>query len=570
MIIDGDLVVSKKKKSVLVKELDSLGFKRFNKTADAAKAGETEKVIEASEDEDTEAQDDTQDLAHAFDYLLGMAIWSLTQERVEKLRRQIGEKEHEIDELIKLSSEDIWLRDLDEFINEWRFQLSETDRRRRGQQKKGRRVSTKLATAARAVGGKKRKAAGDDSDDDFVVSKSKKKAAANKTEPAGGIMSFLKKTPKPEPAAKDSDSDSDFDFGIEEIMPKKSRGPAKASPQPKDEDGDLDMEASEVEVAPKKSRGPPKAAAKLKDEDKDEDEPKAKPVTKRGRPAKPRPKDDDSDGLDDDEFMEIAKAEAAKTAPPRAGRKAAPKYTLDDSDSDNGDDLLGDVSKMVKGIGGAAGGSATDSRQLFSELSRPGSSTGLPTNSKTSKFDNDFDADETDYSKLIPQNSPRRSLQVKPKDVKASESIDLDDEEDEPIKPTKTKAAPKAKAAPAPKAGTGKGRGRPKKDATATASSLKQTTLSPAAKAYASKQAKGASTVSKKKTLMDDSEDDIDAMANDILDSPVGIRDEAPAPPRSTATRPSRRTTTKKSYVIEDDDSEDGADNQDDSFDLSD
>ncbi|KAL4737217.1 DNA topoisomerase [Aspergillus similis] len=574
MIIDGELIVSKKKKSVLVKELDNLGFKRFNKTADAAKAGETEKVVEASEDEDTEAQDDAQDLAHAFDYLLGMAIWSLTQERVEKLRRQIGEKEHEIDELIKLSSEDIWLRDLDEFINEWRFQLAETDRRRRGQQRKGRRVSTKLATAARAVGGKKRKAAGDDSDDDFVVSKSKKKAAANKTEPAGGIMSFLKKAPKPDPAANDSDSDSDFDFGIEEVMPKKNRGPAKVSPQPKDEDGDLNMEASEVEVAPKKSRGAPKAAtkaaAKLKDEDKDEDEPKAKPVTKRGRPAKPKSKDDDSDVLDDDDFMEITKVEAAKTAPPRAGRKAAPKYTLDDSDSDNGDDLLGDVSKMVKGIGGAAGGSATDSRQLFSELSRPGSSTGLPTNSKTSRFDNDFDADETDYSKLIPQNSPRRSLQVKPKDVKASDSIDLDDEEDnKPIKPTKTKAAPKTKVVQAPKAGTGKGRGRPKKDATAAASSLKQTTLSPAAKAYASKQAKGASTASKKKTLMDDSEDDIDAMANDILDSPVGNRDEAPAP-RSTAIRPSRRTTTKKSYVIEDDDSEGGADNQDDSFDLSD
>ncbi|KAL4780308.1 DNA topoisomerase [Aspergillus varians] len=573
MIIDGELVVSKKKKNALVLELKEKGFKAFPKVGGAAKAGETEKVVEASEDEGADEQDDSEGLAHAYDYLLGMAIWSLTQERVERLRRQIGLKEVEIDELIKLSKEDIWMRDLDDFINEWRFQLADTDRRRRGHERKGRRASTKLATGGgRATGAKKRKAAGDDSDDEyFAASKSKKKAAAKK-EPEGGIMSFLSKTPKPAPAAPGSDNDSDDEFGIEEIIPKKSRGPAKVSPKPKDEDGDIGMEDSDVEIIPKKSRAAPKAAPKLKDED-DYEPSKPTGAPKRGRrpaaAAKPKPKDDDSDVLDDDDFKEITKAEAAKTAPQsRAGRKAATKYALSDSDSDNDDDLLGDVSKMVKGIGGATAGSTSDSRLLFSEPSQPGSSSGLPTSSKTSKFTNDFDPDETDYSKLIPQNSPRRSLQVKPKE-KALDSIDLEDD-DEPVKPTKGKAPARGKAAAAaPKATAGKGgRGRPKKDAAAasTASApLKQTTLSPAAKAYASKQAK---TAPKKKSILDDSEDDIDAMANDILDSPAGVRDEPPA--RSTASRPSRRTAaTKKTYVIEDDDSDDGADGLDDSFDIS-
>ncbi|KAL4914983.1 DNA topoisomerase [Aspergillus aurantiobrunneus] len=574
MIIDGQLVVSKKKKNVLVAELKDKGFKAFPKVADAAKAGETEKVVEASEDEAAEDQDDSQGLAHAYDYLLGMAIWSLTQERVERLRRQIGEKEVQIDELIKLSKEDIWLRDLDDFIEEWRFQLADADRRRRGYAKKGRRVSAKLATGGgRAAGAKKRKAADDSDEDYFATSKSKKKAPVKK-EQEGGLMSFLNKTTKPAPPAAGSNSDSEDEFGAEEIIPKKSRGPAKPSPQPKDEDkdGDVDMENSDVEVVPKKSRVAPKTAPKPKEEDADS---KAKGATKRGRPpaaAKSKPKDDDSDVLEDDDFMEITKAEAAKTAPSnsRNGRKAAPKYALSDSESDDGDDLLGDVSKMVKGISGATGGSTSDSRQLFSELSRPGSSTGLPTSSKTSKFSNEFDPDETDYSKLVPQNSPRRSLQVKPKE-KTSDSIGLEDDE-EPVKPAKGKAASKAKAAPAPKATTGKGRGRPKKDAAAASAAsapLKQTTLSPAAKGYASKQAK---TAPKKKTIMDDSEDDIDAMANDILDSPAGVRDEAPARSTapSTASRPSRRTTTtKKSYVIEDDDSDDGAGDGDDSFDMS-
>lgn len=570
MIIDGELIVSKKKKTVLVGELKEKGFKAFPKVADAAKAGETEKVVEeGSEDEASDEPADSQNLASAYDYLLGMAIWSLTQERVERLRRQIGDKEYEIDELIKLSKEDIWLRDLDDFINEWRYQLSETDRRRRGYEKKGRRTSTKLAMGGgKAAGAKKRKAV-DDSDDDFVVSKSKKKPAAKKAEPQGGLMSFLNK--KPKPTDKGSDSESDDEFDMKEIIPKKSRGPAKVSPQPKDEDADVNMADSDIEIIPQKSRAAPKAAPKPKDEDDEDVKPKAAP--KRGRAAaaaKPTPKDDDSDVLDDDDFKEITKAEAAKSAPQsRTGRgKAAPKYALSDSESDNGDDLLGDVSKMVKGIGGA-----NDSRQLFSEPSRPGSSTGLPTSSKTSKFSNEFDPDETDYSKLIPQNSPRRSLQVKPKE-KASDSVleDDDDEEEEPAKPAKGKAAPKTKAAAAPKATAGKGRGRPKKDAAApstTKAPTKQTTLSPAAKAYASKQAKAAP---KKKTIMDDSEDDIDAMANDILDSPAGVKDEAPARSNarsaaSTSSRPSRRTaTTKKSYVVEDDDSDDG---QDDSFDMS-
>ncbi|KKK13485.1 DNA topoisomerase 2 [Aspergillus rambellii] len=539
MIIDGELVVSKKKKQVLVLELKEKGFRPFPKVADAVKAGETEKVVEESEAEAVEDAEGTDDLSTAYDYLLGMAIWSLTQERVEKLRRQIGEKELEVDVLIKLSKEDIWTKDLDEFINEWRFQLEDQERRRRKYAKMGRRASMKLATAGRGAGAKKRKAAADDSDEDFAAPKSKK-SAVKKKEAKGGILSFLGKS-SAKPASKDSDDDFDV-----EVLPTKSRAvpqaAAKRATKPKDEDGDIDMDNSDIEIMPKKSRVVPKL-------------------------------EEEEDDLDDDDFMEITKAEAAKTAPQasRTGRKPAPKYTLDDSDSDNGDDLLGDVSNMVKGIGGAAGTSSkSDSRQLFSELSRPGSSTSLPTSAKASKFSKDFDADETDYSKLVPQNSPRRSLQVKSKDVKMSDDhdVDDDDEDDEPVKPTKGRAAAKPKASAAAKSSTAKPRGRPKKDASATIApaSKKKTALSPAAKAYASKQAK---TTSKKKQLADDlSDDDIDAMANDILDSPA--TGKADAPTRKTAARPARRTavTKKKSYVIDDDSEDAGGAASEDDFDL--
>lgn len=586
MIIDGDLVISKKKKPALVAELKKHGFKAFPKVIDAVKAGEDAPVVE--EEEDESGNDETEVLSSAYDYLLGMPLWSLTHERVEKLRRQIGEKEVEIDALIKLSKEDIWKRDLDDFINEWRFQLEDEARRQRKVANMGRRTSAKLMTAAgRGKATKKRKAAlDDDSDDeDFAAPKSKKSAAAKKTEPKGGLLSYLgKPSAKPAPSGDGGDSDDDFEV---EVLPKKNRGAAtKATTKVKDEDEVMDDLGEEI--LPKKSRGPAKPAPKPKEEADDDSEDIAPKKGRAAAKAKPKPKVEDDDDLDDDEFMEIAKAEAAKSVksqPNRTSRKITNYTALDYSDSDNGDDLLGDVSKMVKGIGGATGDSTTDSRQLFSERSRPSSSSsGLKvSSSKPSKLSTDFDADETDYSKLIPQNSPRRSLQVKPKETKVNDDFDMDDDDDgDPVKPA-AKAKPVAKkgksaatAASSKPAAAPKPRGRPKKDAAkpaAPAPSLKQTTLSPAAKAYASKQAKA--TATKKKQLVDDlSDDDIDAMANDILDSPAArmdVSEDDEPPKRKTTVRPARRTAAaKKTYVIEDDSEDDDGGDSGDDFDEED
>ena len=145
MIIDGKLVISKKKKTVLIAELKKLNFDAFPKIKDASKAGETEDVV----DNDDEEQEDEQVDASAYDYLLGMALWSLTQERVEKLKKQIGDKEIEIDDLMKLSKEDLWTRDLDDFINEWHLQLTD-EKQRQKIAVKGRRTSKKFLLGSQA------------------------------------------------------------------------------------------------------------------------------------------------------------------------------------------------------------------------------------------------------------------------------------------------------------------------------------------------------------------------------------------------------------------------------------
>lgn len=66
----------------------------------------------ASEEEATGATTD-------FDYLLGMPIYSLTHEKIEKLLEQSAAKEAELLALLELTPIQIWNTDLDNFLAQW-------------------------------------------------------------------------------------------------------------------------------------------------------------------------------------------------------------------------------------------------------------------------------------------------------------------------------------------------------------------------------------------------------------------------------------------------------------------
>ena len=85
MIVDKELSVSNRRKADIVQELRKKQFRPFPKVAKAKAAGETEDVVE-EEDEDNEVANPAGNLSD-FDYLLGMAIWSLTKEKVCQLLR---------------------------------------------------------------------------------------------------------------------------------------------------------------------------------------------------------------------------------------------------------------------------------------------------------------------------------------------------------------------------------------------------------------------------------------------------------------------------------------------------
>ena len=525
MIIDGKLVVSKKKKQVLVDELKKHGFKQFPKISDAAKAGEKEKTLEgkAADDnsEDEADSPETRRDASAYDYLLGMAIWSLTEERVAKLLRQIGEKEVEIDDLIKLTPKDLWTKDLDDFIAEWHFQLLDAKNRTRKARAAGRRRSAKLGLDAK--GGNKRKRKGDDEDDDFQVGK-KKPAVKSvidrvKSKQPSALMSYFSKpsdSSSSVPPAKAGADDDDF-MDIDEIPDTK-----------KEENDDF---------------GPPLVAVK-----------------KRGRPngAKPKaapkaPKIETDDDEVDNMFAAVQAQAAARKAsdpPVRNARAAAKKKnyvlsdTSSDSDASNGDDLLGDVSMMVKGIGAAAGTSSGEksARPLFTQTTaRPSSSHGLPRSISKAKqtvvgaidLDDSDGIDETDYKSLIPVGSPMR-----PAARRAGDARDLDEEDDEAdsfsMPPPKTKALAKKPSV------IGLAKPKAAKQAPAPAP-VKKAVLSPAAKAYAAKQAKLAAAQEAEKA--------------------APAAKPAPAAKKKAAPAPAAKKPAKKPIVLSDDVDMDDDDN---------
>lgn len=77
MIVNKELVVSNRKKADIIEELRQKKFRPFPKVTKAKAAGEAEDA-----EENDEAEEAASGTSTDYDYLLGMAIWSLTKEKV--------------------------------------------------------------------------------------------------------------------------------------------------------------------------------------------------------------------------------------------------------------------------------------------------------------------------------------------------------------------------------------------------------------------------------------------------------------------------------------------------------
>ncbi|KAN0138695.1 type II DNA topoisomerase [Lactarius tabidus] len=330
MIVNKELVVSNRKKADLVAELRQKDFRPFPKVAKAKAAGENE---DAEEDEPEAVSGTSTD----YDYLLGMPIWSLTREKIEKLLQQAADKEKELLALLELTPIKIWNTDLDNFLAEWDKACQEWEDKGvvDSSGKKVKRKQATLKTRKSIGGGSGKRGRGDDSgaDDDFMPTKKAAAAAAKAPRkpptaaPAAGTSRARPKAPIKTSASDDDDDDD------EPLPVAKNRG-VKATKPAKKAESDSDVEMVK-DLPPKK-----KAPARLKSEDDDDDDEiiRAAPAKGKGKAAQTskRKSPDDDDDDDSDAYIKPVKktkptAQATVTEffekKPAAAAKPAPKAT---------------------------------------------------------------------------------------------------------------------------------------------------------------------------------------------------------------------------------------------------
>ena len=89
-IISGDLIISKKQKNILVQELSDLEYPELSTNINSKPS---------------------------YDYLVGMPMWSLTQEKIDELESDYNDKKNELDIYKNKTVQELWFEELDNFEN---------------------------------------------------------------------------------------------------------------------------------------------------------------------------------------------------------------------------------------------------------------------------------------------------------------------------------------------------------------------------------------------------------------------------------------------------------------------
>ena len=329
-VVDGSLVVNRKKKEELIAELDALCYDRLPKT---------DKGTVAELDDD--GQFVAEDVAGAsFDYLLGMPLWNLTLEKVEELCAEKAAKEAEVAELHKTTDKDLWMRDLDTLEQKLNL-LEAEDEEARVVLEKQQRAAARNNTAAGKKAAKKkiakqRAANSDDedewddddfSDEDFEVSKPKKAAPKPKAAPKSKAAPVPVLAPVQQPSAAQSDEEETEPMSLAERLALKS-GVALSKPASKPATSTFNM--SSMNAAVQAAAAKPVAAKKPA--------PAKKPAAAPKRaPAKKAAAMSDSEDFDDASDSEVSAPVAPRsTARPQRAR-ATKSYAVSESDESEDD-----------------------------------------------------------------------------------------------------------------------------------------------------------------------------------------------------------------------------------------
>ena len=137
MIIEDELVIKKKMRNVIVNELYDLKFDtqsaldKIRIKSKSEEEAEIELINQNLQNEDEEKKEESDSDKKEkkgkvkakvpwkeYDYLLSLNFWNITYEKVEELLKQKEMKEKELEELKMTPIETLWIKDLDNFLEE--------------------------------------------------------------------------------------------------------------------------------------------------------------------------------------------------------------------------------------------------------------------------------------------------------------------------------------------------------------------------------------------------------------------------------------------------------------------
>lgn len=294
-VVNGEIVVNNRKRTDLLLELRQKGFTPFpknSKSIEAVVAGATDETEES--EENPEVVNGVQSID--YDYLLSMAIGTLTLEKVQGLLADRDKLNEEVDDLRKATPESLWVKDLDALD----MQLDELDK------SDARAEEERMKIKGNGNG---------DAGPKIVAKRAPKNARKNdkksnnaRATEAMGEMDNVTKVVKPKgraglkkaPAEKLDDDEEDEVPDLKQRLAKLNEQLASTKLEPSPDQSGV-METEKVQV-PAKKKEPSKRTAAQK-----------KVVTVETSDS------EDEIIIDDDEAFEIAAPEEGK----KGGRKAA-------------------------------------------------------------------------------------------------------------------------------------------------------------------------------------------------------------------------------------------------------
>ena len=383
-VCSGDLIVSNRKRKDILEDLQQRGYDLIGK--DGKKSDKINSDDDEEEDNSSDVEDEpsTAELAKGYEYLLGMAIWSLTFEKAEQLREQLAEKTVELETLQATAPAQLWLTDLDavETALEERdvaTEKTEADERRAQKKNRTHQANKKNATK-KAAAARKKKANewdsdleessedemdidSDEDDDVFAVEKkptakkpvakaaSKKAAPAPKAAPkASAATKATKSQEAKRPPSPQKDSDDDDDSVVVESLMDRMKKKMVVSPKPEPKVAKK-VDLCDLSGSDDSKKRPSPRMAGLEDSEDDADflatDVKPKPVKAKRAPVaatKKKPTVDEFDFVDSDADVVVVaakpkgKAKAATKKKPAARKKKAASF--EDSDSEIDDNMM--------------------------------------------------------------------------------------------------------------------------------------------------------------------------------------------------------------------------------------